>query len=86
MKKSEVQTILREARSVERGETAPARVREVTLLPDGKLRRLELTIQKPIAANRPAHGKPKPKPPKSATNSTSLRMHSRNCWAYRSPP
>lgn len=41
MKKSEVKTILREVRSVERGETAPARVREVTLLPGGKLRRVE---------------------------------------------
>lgn len=42
MKKSEVKTILREVKSVERGETAPARVREVTLLPGGKLRRVEL--------------------------------------------
>ena len=42
MKRSEVKTIVRDVRSVERGETAPARVREVTLLPDGKLRRVEL--------------------------------------------
>lgn len=42
MKKSEVKTILQEVRSVERGETAPSRVREVTLLPGGKMRRVEL--------------------------------------------
>jgi putative transcriptional regulator len=42
MKKSEIKTILREVKSVERGETAPARVREVSLLPGGKLRRVEL--------------------------------------------
>jgi putative transcriptional regulator len=42
MKKSEVKTILREVRSVERGETAPARVREVKLLSDGKIHRVDL--------------------------------------------
>lgn len=42
MKKSETTIILREVRSVERGETAPARVREVTLLPGGKLRRVDM--------------------------------------------
>jgi DNA-binding transcriptional regulator YiaG len=42
MKKSEVKTILHEVRAVERGDTAPARVREVTLLPSGKIRRVEL--------------------------------------------
>jgi putative transcriptional regulator len=42
MKKTEIKTILREVQSVECGETAPARVREVTLLPGGKLRRVEL--------------------------------------------
>jgi DNA-binding transcriptional regulator YiaG len=42
MKKSETETILREVRSVERGETAPARVREVTLLPSGELRRVDV--------------------------------------------
>jgi putative transcriptional regulator len=41
MKKAEIKTILREVKSVERGETAPARIREVTLLPGGKLRRVE---------------------------------------------
>jgi DNA-binding transcriptional regulator YiaG len=40
MKLAEVKTILHEVKSVERGETAPARVREVTLLPGGKLRRV----------------------------------------------
>jgi putative transcriptional regulator len=45
MKKTEIKTILREVQSVERGETAPARVREVTLLPGGKLRRVELDPQ-----------------------------------------
>jgi hypothetical protein len=42
MKKSEVKTILREVCAFERGDTAPARVREVTLLPDGIIRRVEL--------------------------------------------
>jgi DNA-binding transcriptional regulator YiaG len=42
MKKSVVKTTLSEFRSVERGDTAPARVREVTLLPDGKIHRVEL--------------------------------------------
>jgi putative transcriptional regulator len=42
MKKSEVKTILREVRAVERGDTAPARVRKVKLLSDGKIHRVEL--------------------------------------------
>lgn len=42
MKKSEIQEITREVHAVERGEIAPARVREVTLLPGGAMRRVEL--------------------------------------------
>ncbi len=42
MKKSEINEITREVHAVERGEIAPARVREVTLLPGGTMRRLEL--------------------------------------------
>ena len=42
MKKSEIQEITREVNAVERGEIAPARVREVTILPDGAMRRVEL--------------------------------------------
>ena len=42
MKKSEIKEIVREVHAVERGVTAPARVRELTLLPDGKVRRVEL--------------------------------------------
>ena len=42
MKKSEIQEITREVHAVERGEIAPARVREVTLLPSGAMRRVEL--------------------------------------------
>jgi DNA-binding transcriptional regulator YiaG len=42
MKKSEMKDVLREARAVERGEAAPARVREVTRLPDGTLRRVAI--------------------------------------------
>jgi len=42
MKKSAIKTILSEVHAVERGELAPARVREVTLLPGGRVRRGEL--------------------------------------------
>jgi putative transcriptional regulator len=42
MKKQEIQEMIREVHAVERGETAPARVREVTRLPDGTLRRVTL--------------------------------------------
>ncbi len=42
MKKSEIQEIASEVHAVERGEIAPARVREVTILPDGATRRVEL--------------------------------------------
>jgi hypothetical protein len=42
MKKSEVKEIIREVHAVERGESAPGRVREVTLLPNGSVRRVEL--------------------------------------------
>jgi putative transcriptional regulator len=42
MKKSEIQTVLREVHATERGEIAPSRVRKVTLLPDGRLNRVEL--------------------------------------------
>ena len=45
MKKSEIQEITREVHAVERGEIAPARVREVTLRPDGSMRRVELDPQ-----------------------------------------
>ena len=45
MKKSEIQEVTRELHAVERGEIAPARVREVTLLPDGSMRRVELDPQ-----------------------------------------
>jgi putative transcriptional regulator len=45
MKKSEIQEIVREVHAVERGEIAPARVREVTVLPDGSMRRVELDPQ-----------------------------------------
>jgi hypothetical protein len=41
MKKSEVKEIIREVHAVERGESAPGRVREVTLLPHGSVRRVE---------------------------------------------
>ncbi len=42
MKKSEMKEILQEVRAIERGEAAPARVREVVRLPDGTLRRVAL--------------------------------------------
>lgn len=42
MKKSEIQEITREVQAVERGEIAPARVREVTILPGDTMRRVEL--------------------------------------------
>ncbi len=42
MKKSESQKILHEVHAIERGEIAPSRVRRVTLLPDGKLKRVNL--------------------------------------------
>ncbi len=42
MKKSEIREMIREAQAVERGELAPARVRMVTRLHDGSLRRVEL--------------------------------------------
>lgn len=42
MKKSEIQEITHEVHAVERGEIAPARVREVKLLPGGAMRRVEL--------------------------------------------
>ncbi len=42
MKKSEFQTVLGEVRAIEQGEIAPGRVRKVTLLPDGTLKRVEL--------------------------------------------
>ena len=45
MKKSEIQEITREVHAVERGEIAPARVREVTILPDGSMRRVDLDPQ-----------------------------------------
>ena len=40
MKKSELKEMVREAHAVERGEIAPARVREVKRLPDGSLSRV----------------------------------------------
>ncbi|MCW1885283.1 type II toxin-antitoxin system MqsA family antitoxin [Luteolibacter flavescens] len=40
MKKNEMKEVLQEVRSVERGEIAPARVREVKRLPDGTLQRV----------------------------------------------
>lgn len=42
MKKSEVETVLGEVRAMQRGEIAPGRVRKVTLMPDGTLKRVEL--------------------------------------------
>ncbi len=42
MKKSEIQVIIREVHAVERGEIAPARVRQVTLLPGGAMSRVKL--------------------------------------------
>jgi putative transcriptional regulator len=45
MKKSEIKEIVNEVLAVERGETTPARVREVTVLPDGSFRRVELDPQ-----------------------------------------
>ena len=42
MKKTEIREMVQEAQAIERGEIAPARVREVTRLPDGTLRRVEL--------------------------------------------
>jgi putative transcriptional regulator len=42
MKKSEILEITREVRAVERGEIAPGRVCEVTLLPGGSMRRVVL--------------------------------------------
>ena len=42
MKKSEVKTVLGEVRAMQRGEIAPGRVRKVTLLPGGTLKRVEL--------------------------------------------
>jgi DNA-binding transcriptional regulator YiaG len=42
MKESEIQEITREVHAVERGETLAARVREVTVLPGGVMRRVEL--------------------------------------------
>ena len=42
MKKSEIQKILIEIETIERGGIAPARVRQVTLLPDGTILRVEL--------------------------------------------
>lgn len=40
MKKSEMKAVLLELRAIEHGELAPARVREVTRLPDGSVRRV----------------------------------------------
>lgn len=42
MKKSETETVLGEARAIERGEIAPGRVRKVTVMPGGTLKRVEL--------------------------------------------
>ncbi len=42
MKKKEIDEMIAEAHAIDRGEIAPARVREVTLQPDGSLRRVEL--------------------------------------------
>lgn len=42
MKKSEIQEIIGEVHAVEQGALAPTRVREITLLPDGTLQRVEL--------------------------------------------
>ncbi|MES2922932.1 MAG: helix-turn-helix domain-containing protein [Verrucomicrobiota bacterium] len=42
MKKSRIQEITREFDAVERGEISPARVSEVTILPGGAMRRVEL--------------------------------------------
>jgi DNA-binding transcriptional regulator YiaG len=42
MKKSELETVLGEVRAMQRGEIAPGRVRKVTLLPGGTLKRVEL--------------------------------------------
>jgi putative transcriptional regulator len=42
MKKSEIKVILNEVQAIERGEVAPGRVREVTLLPGGGMRRVAL--------------------------------------------
>lgn len=42
MKKSEIKAVISEVQAIERGEVAPARVREVTLLPGGGMRRVAL--------------------------------------------
>ena len=42
MKESEIKEIVSEVHAVERGVIAPARVRDVTVLPGGALRRVEL--------------------------------------------
>jgi putative transcriptional regulator len=42
MKKTEIRGMIREAQAIDRGEAAPARVRQVTRLPDGTLRRVTL--------------------------------------------
>ncbi len=42
MKKSEIETVLGEVRAIERGEIAPGRVRKVTVMPGGALKRVEL--------------------------------------------
>jgi len=42
MKNRELQDMIGEVHAIERGETAPARVREVTRMPDGSLRRVAL--------------------------------------------
>ncbi len=42
MKKTEFQKVLREVHAIERGEITPGRVRKVTLLPGGTLKRVEL--------------------------------------------
>lgn len=42
MKKSEIQEITNEVHAFELGKIAPARVREVTILPGGAMRRMEL--------------------------------------------
>jgi DNA-binding transcriptional regulator YiaG len=42
MKKSEIETVLGEVRAIERGEIAPGRVRKVTVMPGGTLKRVDL--------------------------------------------
>lgn len=42
MKKSEIETVLGEVRATQRGEITPGRVRKVTVMPGGTLKRVDL--------------------------------------------